>query len=525
MKKVLISDNLEEEGINRLREEVKVDVKIGLSADELIKIIPDYDALVVRSATKVTKEIIEAAKNLKVIGRAGIGVDNIDVPSATSKGIIVLNAPSASVVSTAEHSIAMMMALARKIPSANYSVKEGNWKKSKYTGVEIRNKILGVIGLGKIGTEVAKIAMKIGMVVIAYDPYVSLEYAARNGVTLVKKEELLKKSDFITIHSSLTKDTKNLIDEPEINLMKKGVRIINCARGGIVNESALYKGIKSGKIAGAALDVFEKEPPEKNNPLFSLDEVIVTPHIAASTYEAQKSIAIEIANQILLALRGEMPSTAVNLPAMASFEKLKPYLNLAEKLGRFQSQLIKNAPYSIELNYNGEIFEKEKVDIVTIGFLKGLLSGIIEENITYVNALAIAKERNINIIESIRRIPSVYSNQISTEIKSKEGVLKVSGTVIGSNDNRIIEINECHFDLKATGNILITFHKDKPGIVAYISSILAKNNVNIAEMELGRNKVGEEAIMVIKIDNMLSDDILKKISKIEDIKDVKMIEL
>ncbi|MFH1824280.1 MAG: phosphoglycerate dehydrogenase [Candidatus Firestonebacteria bacterium] len=524
MKRILISDNLEEEGINRLKEETKVDVRVGLSENELVKIIGNYDGLIVRSATKVTKKIIDSS-SLKVIGRAGIGVDNVDVTAATARGIIVVNTPTSSVVSTAEHSIAMMLSLARKIPSANNSVKEGNWKKSKYTGVEIRNKTLGIMGLGKIGSEVAKIAIKMGMVVIAYDPYVSLEYAGRVGVLLVKKEELLKKSDFITIHSALTKESRNSIGTSEINAMKKGVRVINCARGGIIDETALYNGIKSGKIAGVSLDVFEKEPPEKNNPLLSLDEVIVTPHIASSTYEAQRSVAIEIANQVLLSLKGEIPSNAVNLPIMVPLEKLRPYLNLAEKLGKFQNQLIRNAPYSIELNYSGEVFENEKVDIITIGFLKGLLSGIVEGDVTYVNAISTAKERNIGLVESIRRLPSVYSNQISTSIKWKEGISEVSGTVINSKDNRIIEINECHLDLKASGNILLTFHIDQPGIVASVTSVLAKNNINIAEMELGRKKTGGEAIMTIIIDSVLSDETLKKISKIEGIKEVKMLKL
>lgn len=525
MKKILVSDNLEDEGVEKLKKEAYVEIKTGLSEEELVKIIPEYDGLVVRSATKVTKKVIDAAKKLKVIGRAGIGVDNVDVEAATAKGIIVVNTPSASVVSTAEHAVSMLMSLARKIPFASQSIKSGDWKKSKFTGVELQNKILGVIGLGKIGSEAARIAGKIGMVVIAYDPFVSIEYAARFNVEMVKKDELFKRSDFITIHSVLTKESKNLIGENEIKMMKKGVRIINCARGGIIDEKALYNGIKSGKIAGAALDVFEKEPPDKNNPLLSLDEVICTPHIAASTVEAQRSVAIQVAEQMLYALNGDMPSTAVNLPRTEALEKLKPYLDLADKLGQFMSQLIKNAPHSVELNYSGETFEKEKVDIITIAFLKGLLKSVIEENVTFVNALSIAKERNIGIIETVRRIPTVYSNLISIKIKWKEGETTVSGTVVNIDDNRIVEINNCHLDLKASGNILITFHQDKPGIVASVASILAKNNINIAEMELGRKGMGKEAIMSLIIDSKLSDKVIKDISKIKEINEVKMVEL
>lgn len=525
MPRVLISDNLEEEGIKELKKEVDVDIKTGMKEDELVKIIPQYEGLIVRSQTKVTRRLIESARKLKVIGRAGIGVDNVDIDAATEKGIIVVNTPTSSVVSTAEHAISMMMSLARKIPLATASVKSGEWKKNRFTGVELRNKILGVIGLGKIGSEVAKIANKIGITVIAYDPFVSVEYASRSGVELVKKEELLKKSDFITIHSSLTKDTKNLIDEKEFAIIKKGVYIINCARGGIVNETALYNAIRSGKVAGAALDVFEKEPPEKINPLFSLDEVIASPHIAAQTTEAQRNVAIEIASQILYAIRGEIPSSAVNLPRMESMEKLRQYLNLADKLGKFMSQFIKNAPYSIELNYSGEMFEKEKVNIITIGFLKGILSEIIDENVTYVNAIAIAKERSIGIVESVRRIPSIYSNLISVKIMWKGGETTVSGTVINVNDNRIVEINNCHLDLKAAGNILITFHQDKPGIVASLATILAKNEINIAEMELGRMSIGGDAIMALIIDSVPSEDVLLKISRIKDIRKVKMVKL
>ena len=526
MPKVLVSDPLEIEGIERLKEGgAKVDVKLGLPEDELVKIIGGYDALVVRSQTKVTKKIIDAGKKLKIIGRAGIGVDNIDVLAASAKGIIVINAPSASVTTTAEHAMSMMMALARKIPQATASVKGGDWKKSKFTGVELRRKTLGVIGLGKIGSEAARIAGGIGMKVIAYDPFVSLDYATKLGVQVVTKEVLLKNSDFITIHSALTKDSKNLIGEKEIGMMKKGVRIINCARGGIINEAALVAGIKSGKIAGAALDVYEKEPVEKTNPLLSMDEVILTPHIAASTAEAQTNIALEIADQMVVALDGGLPTTAVNLPKMDFPAELRPYIALAEKLGSFGKQMISNAPSTVELTFSGDAFEKVKVSIITIALVKELLGGMLDENVTYVNALSIAKERGIGIVETVKRIPSVYSSLLSVTIHWKEGKTVLSGTVMSAEDVRIVEINDCLLDLKASGNILLTIHNDKPGIVASVATLLANEGINIAEMELGRKSVGGDAIMTISIDNYVSDAVLKKIGRISDIKDVKMIKL
>ncbi|MEK6647483.1 MAG: phosphoglycerate dehydrogenase [Candidatus Firestonebacteria bacterium] len=514
--KILIADSIEKEGIDLLKKNAHtVDICLEQTEEELVTKIPDYDALIVRSQTKVTKKIIEAGKKLKVIGRAGIGVDNVDVPAATRKGVLVVNAPNSTVGTTAEHTIAMMMALVRKIPFANSAVRNGEWKKNKFIGMEIRGKTVGVIGLGRIGSEVARICQRIDMNVIASDPFVSREYAQKLGVQLMSLSEVVKNSDIITIHATLTKSNHHILGKNEIESMKKDAFLINCARGGLVDESALYTALKLGRLAGAALDVFEKEPPS-TSPLLTLENVIATCHIGASTKEAQKNVALEIATAIISVFKGEAVTSAVNFPYVKSMPEIRPYISLAGELGKMQSRLLVGYIKNVEIAYLGEVASCE-VELVTAGFLKELLENASDEEITLVNAPLLARERGINILETKNKVCQLYSNLITTSVMTENGKILVSGTVFGKNDLRIVNIDGYHLDIKPAKTILLTFHQDKPGMVAHVADILAEEKINIGEMQVGREKIGGKAIMAITLDNQLSVSAIEKISNIKGI--------
>jgi D-3-phosphoglycerate dehydrogenase len=422
MKKVLVSDTIAPEGIEIFKEApgIEVDVKTNLTPDELRGVIGKYDGLAIRSATKVTQEIVEAAKNLKVIGRAGIGIDNVDVPSASKRGIVVMNTPGGNTITTAEHTIAMMFALARRIPQATSSMKGGKWEKNKFMGSEVYNKTVGIIGLGRVGSVVAERAKGLMMNVIVYDPFIAPEAAEKMGIKLVSMDDILKKSHFIMVHTPLTKDTKNLLNAKTFARMRDGVFIINCARGGIVNEKDLVGAIQSGKVAGAALDVFEEEPT-KNTELLALPNVICTPHLGASTDEAQRNVAIAIAEQIVDFLtKGEIRN-AVNFPSVSAevLVSIQPYLTLAEKLGRFEAQIVKGGIEEVDVEFCGEILNYN-VAPITIAFLKGLLTPILNANINFINAPVIAKERKIKVVESKSSEMKDYSSMISVTIKTTE---------------------------------------------------------------------------------------------------------
>jgi D-3-phosphoglycerate dehydrogenase len=520
--RIIVTDPLDEEGIEELKKDFQVDVFLKISHEELLERIKDYDAIIVRSGTKITREVIEAGKNLKVIGRAGVGVDNVDVEAATERGILVINTPDANTITTAEHTLAMMLAAARNIPQANESVKKGEWNRKKYMGVELYEKVLGIIGLGRIGSEVAKRAMAFGMRVIAYDPYVSEERAKELGVELVSFEDLLKRSDFITIHTPKTKETQKLINEEAMKKMKKGVIIVNCARGGIVDEEALYRAIKRGDVRAVALDVFEKEPPGKI-PLLSLENVVATPHLGASTREAQKRAALEIAKEVKSALNGDFVKNAVNMPQVppSVLSILRPYLNLAESLSKFSAQMVEGRIREIEITYRGD-FAGMDLSLVTTSAIKGLLDPILMSPVNYVNAPIIASQRGILVKES-KTEGRGGENEITVTLRGDDEI-SVSG-ILMNGEIRLTKIMGYKVDFELTKYTLVTKHLDVPGMVGKVGTILGENNINIASMQVGREKIGGRAIMLLSVDDPISEEVLEKIREIEGIEDAKFITL
>ncbi|MCM8766223.1 MAG: phosphoglycerate dehydrogenase [Candidatus Omnitrophica bacterium] len=526
--KILVSDPLAEEGLKILREEKEFEVEVKLKQPEevLKEIIKDYDALIVRSETKVTAGVIERANRLKVIGRAGVGLDNIDVEAATKKGVIVMNAPEGNTISTAEHTMSLMLALSRNIARADVSLKRGEWERKKFMGVELYGKVLGIVGLGRIGREVAKRAMSFGMRVIAYDPYLAGEKAESLGVELVDWEELLKKSDYISFHVPLTEETKHMVSEREFALMKKGVRIINCARGGIIDESALAKAIAEGIVEGAALDVFEQEPPQ-NSPLLKLDKVVITPHLGASTEEAQINVSVDIARQVKDVLLGKSVRNAVNFPSVEAhlLALLRPYLTLSEKLGAMHTQLSQGHIKEVKIKYIGQTWEKLDTQPLTIALLKGMLSPILQETVNFVNAPFIAKERGIKIDETKTTETEDFVQAIAAEMITDKGRNTITGTLFVDNSARIVKINEFYVEAIPQGVMLILYNWDKPGVVGNIGTILGKNNINIAGMTFGREKPGGKAITVLNVDSPVPENVLKQLKATENILDVKLIRL
>jgi len=521
--KILVSDPISDQGIEILKKEFDVDIATGLPPAELIKRIGNYEALIVRSETQVTKDVINAGKKLKIIGRAGVGVDNIDVNTATERGIIVVNAPEGNTISAAEHTIAMMMAMSRNIPQANASLKSKKWDRKKFMGVEVRGKVLGVVGLGRIGAEVAKRAQGMEMNVLAYDPFISQERAAELGVELTTVEDIVRRADYITVHTPLTKETKDLIGGKEFAIAKKGVRLINCARGGIINEEALAEAVKSGIVSSAAIDVFVKEPPFES-PLLELDRVIVTPHLGASTEEAQINVAVSVAEQIVNALKGLPVKNAINMPYVKPdvMQIIEPYLPLAEKMGKLGTQLMGNYE-KVEITYSGEISDKNLAPI-TLALLKGLLEPVLGASVNYVNAPTIAKERKIKVTESKSKTAEGYPSQISVKLSRKGEEKLVSGSIIGK-DPRIVQIDSYRIDIVPTGYMIVAKHEDHPNIIGPCCMILGKNNINIAGMQVGRIKMGGEAIMVLNVDSEVDDGILDEIRSVDGIIDAKLVVL
>src|SRR5579863_8168054 len=442
--RVLLSDSLAPQGIEILQREPRItfDLKTGLSPAELAEVIEPYEALVIRSATRVTRELLDRAKSLKVIGRAGVGVDNVDLDAATRRGIVVMNSPLGNSVTTAEHTISMMMALARHIPAAVTALRAGKWDRSKFTGIEVCNKTLGIIGLGNIGRIVADRALGLKMKVIGFDPILTAEAATRIGIELVSLEQLFKRADFVTVHAPLTDETRGLVGAAAFALMKQGVRVINCARGGIVDENALYEALKSGRVAGAALDVFVEEPPPRDHPLLTLDSVIATPHLGAATDEAQVQVAVDIANQIVEFLEEGTISHSVNIPAVSvkELEILGPHLRLGEKLGRLAAQLIGEAPAQVTVGFAGEAADLNAKPIIA-AVLKGLLSGFLDQDLNYVNAPYIAHERGIGVTETRSRESTDYINTLTITVRTATGRHEVAGAVFGNDALRLIRID------------------------------------------------------------------------------------
>ena len=523
--KVLVSDQISELGVAKLREKALVDVKTDLTPEELISIIPEYDALVVRSSTKVTRAVLEAGANLKVVGRAGVGIDNIDVEAATERGIIVINAPEGNTISAAEHAIAMMTSLARNIPAASCSMKAGEWKRNRFIGVELYKKTLGVVGIGRIGSEVIKRAKAMEMDILAYDPYISAERAEKLGVTLTSLEEVYRKADFITLHTPLTKTTKHMISTNELAMMKDGVRIINCARGGLIDEMALYDAVKSGKVAGAALDVFETEPVTCN-PICELANVIVTPHLGASTEEAQVNVAVQVAEQVANALSGEPLTSAVNVPVIPSetLADVKPFIPLMRTLGSFYTQVFNGQVEAVDILYSGEI-ANYPVAPLTNAFLIGLLSVILHETINYVNAPIIAKQRGIKVREVVSKTVDNFTNLITVSIKTSEGTRTISGTLFNKNDIRIVQIGKYNIEVVPSRYMLVTTYIDMPGVIGRFGITLGENNINIGGMQVGRQSIGGEAVMAIQVDSPVPEEVLAKLQELDAILSIKFVKL
>ena len=524
--KILIADAMSDKAVEILKSnKLDVDVKTDLKKEELQAIIGGYDALIVRSATKVTKEIIEKADRLKVIGRAGIGVDNVDVEAATEKGIVVMNTPQGNALAAAEHALALIFALARKIALADRTMKEGKWEKKLLMGVEVYDKTLGVIGIGNIGMIVAEKGVALGMKVLAYDLYVTKEAAAQKGIELVDLDTLLSRSDFITVHVPMLKETKDLINKGNLAKTKKGVFIVNAARGGIINEKDLYQAIEEGQVAGAALDVFEQEPPPKDDPLVMSEKVVATPHLGASTKEAQSKVAIDIANQIVdYALNGVIKNS-VNVPgvSMEVLAQISPYLALSERLARFVSLITEPPITQVEIGYAGAIGEVE-TRILTQGIVKGILTPHVTD-VNYVNARRVAQARGIKIKEIKEKEHEDFTSLLTIRLKGKNGENAAYGTLFGKKEPRLIKVNRIAVDSELTGNVLFVLAKDKPGTVAGLGTTLTKRGINIARIHLGRQEEGGLVLCLIDIDSEIDNGLLKEMSKVPNVIDVKGIDL
>jgi D-3-phosphoglycerate dehydrogenase len=527
MFKILISDKLADQGIEIFKadKDIEIDIKLGMKPDELKSVIGGYDALVIRSETKVTSDIIASAKKLKVIGRAGVGMDNIDIPAATRAGIIVMNTPDGNTISAAEHTMALMLSMARNIPQANASLVAKKWDRSKFTGIELLGKTLGIIGLGRIGYEVGARAKSFGMKLISYDPYARPEKAHELGVELCELKTLLERSDIITVHVPITKDTSHLIGEEELKMCKKGVRLLNVARGGIYEETAVAEALKSGHVAGAAFDVFSREPPT-DNPLLTLPNFIATPHLGASTEEAQINVAIVVAKQIVEALHGRTIYNAVNVPSVEAeqWEHLRPYYDLCEKLAAFLTQGMHEKIDTVHITYSGEVTNK-KIQALTLVILKDLLAPFSQEHVNDVNAPVLAKELGIKVIESTTDHFGSYTNSILVEISSGTNSHSVRGTLLLDESPRIVEIDKYRIDISAEGTLLVFFNPDIPGILGKVSTILGNAGVNNAGLANGRIKPGADAVTVINLDNEVTPQVIKEISAISGLKNVRLVKL
>jgi D-3-phosphoglycerate dehydrogenase len=521
--KILVSDDVSESGLEPLRAAgFTVEKRTGLKPDELREIVRDYDGLVVRSETKVTAALMDEAVRLRAIGRAGVGVDNIDVAAATSRGVIVMNAPDGNTMTTAEHTLALLLALARRVPQAHASLQGGKWERKKFIGVELRGKTLGVVGLGRIGRVVASRARGFEMKVLAFDPFIAPEQAREMELELAPLEEVCARADFLTVHTPLTAETRGIMGARELACMKRDVRIINCARGGLIDESALYEALKEGRVAGAALDVFEEEPPPQTNPLLQFDCVITTPHLGASTREAQEGVAVTVAEQMrdyfqTGALRG-----AVNAPALGAQElhTLSPYLVLAERLGRFHAQLLDEAVREVRIEYAGELAELEAAP-VTRAFLAGLLRDM-SARVNVVNAFLIAEERGITVTTAYTRDAGhELSPPLKTRVMTVNGEQTVSGALFGSGgssgDGRITEIDGFRIEAIPSGHMVVTRNRDVPGVIGRVGTILGAHGVNVSRFHLGRRERGGEAMAVIETDAPLDDETLDELQAFEHI--------
>ena len=518
MPKVLIADKLSPAAVAIFKERgVETDVKTGLPKEELIKIVGDYDGIAIRSATKLTADVIKAAKKLKVIGRAGIGVDNVDIPAATAAGVIVMNTPFGNSITTAEHAISLMLALARDLPAANASTQAGKWEKNRFMGVEITGKVLGLIGAGNIGSIVADRARGLKMRVIAYDPFLSAERAQELGVEKVELDDLLARADFITLHVPMTPETKNILSADAIAKTKKGVRIINCARGGLIDENALKAALDNGHVAGAALDVFEVEPA-KDNILFGNEKVVATPHLGAATTEAQENVALQVAEQISDYLLTGAITNALNMPSISAQEaqKVRPWISLAEKLGGFVGQLTDSSLSAVEIVYEGTA-STLNTRALTQAALSGLLKPMLSE-VNMVNAPVIAKERGVKISEVRRDQEGVYEGYIKVTVTMGDTTRRVAGTVFSDGRPRLIQVKDIGVDAEFAPHMLYVVNEDKPGFIGKLGTLLGDAKVNIANFTLGRSAPGQDAICIVEVDGKVPDAVIDAICKLPPVK-------
>jgi len=511
--KVLVSDNLGEVGIHMLQhaDGIEVDVRTGLKPSELNEIIGDYDALIIRSATQVTEDILSAAHRLKVVGRAGIGLDNVDIQAASKRGVAVMNTPTGNVITTAEHAIAMMLSLARNIPRGTATLKAGKWEKKKLQGIEVFNKVLGLIGFGKIGSIVADRARGLKMQVIVHDPFVTPDRIQKEGFESVTFAELLKRSDFITLHVPKLKETAGFINAAAFAQMKTGVMLINCARGGIVNEADLCDAIRSGKVRGAALDVFEQEPPE-SSPLMELDNVVCTPHLGASTQEAQANVAVQIAEQVIDFLTNGTVVNAVNVPSVTGdlLVKLRPYLALGDRMGCLMTQLICGPVKAVNIEYLGD-FKGIDISPVSTAFLKGMLAPMVKDMVNSINAPFMAKDRGITVTESKSADAEDYINLIRVRAETTEMSCTLAGTVFGKNDPRIVRINHFRLDAIPHGHAALIYNEDKPGAIGSIGTTLGANQINIGRMHVGQEADGKRNIIFLRTDTAIPDHVVAEL--------------
>ncbi|WP_337969828.1 phosphoglycerate dehydrogenase [Virgibacillus salexigens] len=525
--KILISDPLSEEGMYPLlqAENISIELATNWSQEKLANQITEYDALLVRSQTQVNRELITKATNLKIIGRAGVGVDNIDLDAATEHGIIVVNAPNGNTNSAAEHTMAMIMALSRKIPQAYLSLMNKQWDRKKYVGTELKNKTLGIIGLGRIGAEVAYRAKGQRMNIIAYDPFLTEDQAKKMDIQYGSVDEVLHAADFITIHTPLLKETRHLLNADAFHAVKPGVHIVNCARGGIIDEDALYHAIQSKKVAGAALDVFEEEP-FYDHPLLELPEVIATPHLGASTFEAQESVAIDVSEDVIRFLSGEAVRNPVNLPSVPKdiLSQIEPYFHLAEKLGHFLIHLANEPVEEINLYYSGDL-SQTKIGPITRNTIKGLLTRHLGEHVNDVNALYLAEKRGITVNENKTSSTQGFTNLLKVEIITKSEKRSVAGTLLNGLGPRIVKMDHYSVDVTPKGHLLVIHHKDQPGVIGKMGSFLATQEINIATMQVDRADIGGEAIMVMSVDRHIEEKELRALEQLEEIHDATAIDL
>lgn len=525
--KVLVSDPLSEVGVKIFEETpgIDVDVNTGLTQEELKEIIGQYDGLSIRSATKVTADVITAARNLKVIGRAGIGLDNVDIPAASQRGIVVMNTPEGNTITTAEHTLAMIMALSRNIPQATASLKEGKWEKKKLKGRELFNKTLGLIGSGHIGRIVADRCKGMKMKVIVYDPYIKPETIERLDLEPVSFDELLHRADYLTVHTPKTDETTGIINREAIEKMKEGAMIVNCARGGIVNEDDLYEALKSGHLGGAALDVFSEEPPGKIE-LMSLSNFICTPHLGASTREAQDNVAKDVAEQIVAYLLQGTVKNAVNVPSISPelMNTLRPYVTLMERMGALQSQLSDSAVLEARIDYSGTVTEFD-ISPLTTAMLKGLLTPFLKDDVNFVNAAHIASDRGIKVVESKISTSEDFASLVKLSVKTLDGENIVCGTIFGKKMPRIVRINDFQLEAIPEGHNLFIQNQDSPGIIGRIGTTLGNHDINISRMQVGEEKVKQQNVILLTTSSVVTDEILDELRALKHIFSAKRIEL